>query len=240
MKTLQTQLDREKQKSKTLAAELTAAQKDTKRHKKAAETAAKDAKRSQAELSEAQRRIVENEARAVAAEAKLQDALHENDRLRIADDTLSLINENRRLAAELETANSDIKKYREAATAAEQALGKARVEFEKQLRLELESGFETEKSRLNKQIQTLTSQVRAQGKTPLISPEAASGLIAEFVSKLRGDGLRVRRGELRLKVAFGSTGEREGFVVPTAENRETLEGNLQEVVVGFDQAKKGD
>jgi chromosome segregation ATPase len=192
--------------------------------------------------AEAERHIAKSEARAEAAEAGLQDALRENDLLRTSDDTATLISENRRLATALEAANADLEKFRDAATEAKQALKHIRAEIEKQLRLELESGFQTQKNRLNSQVQTLTSQLRAQGKTPLLSPEAASGLVDEFVSKLRdgANGLRVRRGELRLKVAFGSTGELDGFVVPTAENSEALKGNLHEVVLEFDQADKED
>jgi chromosome segregation ATPase len=286
MKALQTQLEREKEKTKTLTAErtelkrqLTSTRKTFARLEKAAAAADKDAEKRREELVAAQqrhslssptvssmatrldklirergeiekaiksaqgdseRRIAAADARAKAAETKLQSALSENERLGRTDDSLALIAENRRLATELETANADNQKYRKAASDAEETLAKASAEIEKKLKLELENNFETEKNRLNKQIQTLNSQVQSQGKTPLLSAEAASGLVDDFVSKLRGgaSGLLMRRGELRLKVAFGSTGEHDGFVVPTAENSDALQGNIHELVVEFDQAEK--
>ena len=177
---------------------------------------------------------------AEAVEAEPENAPRENDPLRTEDDCLALIAENGRLASVLEAVNADLGKYQEAAEDAQQALERARPEIEKKLRLELERGFETQKSGLIKQIQTLTDQVETQGKTPLLSPEAASGLVDEFVSKLRGgaNGLLVRRGELRLKVAFGRAGESTGFVIPTAESSEALRASLHEVVLEFDQLGK--
>lgn len=188
----------------------------------------------------AERQIAEGESRAKAAETGLQKALKENDLLRTSDDTAALITENRRLATELDAAKADLGKFRDAVTEAQQALKESRADIEKKLRLELGKDFQAQKDRLASQVKTLTSQVKTQGKTPLLSPEAASGLIDDFVVKLRNgaNGLLVRRGELRLKVAFGSTGEHVGFVIPTAESSKEIQANLHEVVLDFDQAYK--
>lgn len=187
-----------------------------------------------------ERRIAECVASVEAVEAKLVNALRENDLLRRDDEGLALINENRKLATLLEILNADLNKTKEVAIDAKQNLEQARQEIEQRLRDELESGFRAEKDRLNAQIQTLTSQVNEQGKTPILSPETTSRLVDDMISKLRNgaNGILVRRGELRLKVAFGSTGEHSGFVIPTAESNETVKANLHEVILQFDQANQ--
>ena len=188
----------------------------------------------------AERQIAESKARAQAAESGLENALKEIDLLKKTDDTAGLIKENRRLATELEAAESDLHKFREAVVEAKETLKRSRAEIEKTLRLELGNEFKAEKDRLTSQVATLTSQLKTKGKTPFLNPDEASGLVDEFVSKLRkgANGLVVRRGELRLKVAFGSTGERVGFVVPTAESSKEVQAYLHEVVLGFDQLDK--
>ena len=88
-----------------------------------------------------ERRIAECVASVEAVEAKLVNALRENDLLRRDDEGLSLINENRKLATLLETLNADLNKTKEVAIDAKQNLEQARQEIEQRLRDELESGF---------------------------------------------------------------------------------------------------
>ena len=189
--------------------------------------------------ADSERKIAEEATRADLAEADLREALDRIEVLSVEDDTVSLIKENRRIAGELEIVMADFEKYREAALASESAIKQAREETEKNTRAELEEELGQINTRQEKQIKTLTSQLKAQGKTPLMSSESAANLVQSFVGRLRNGaaGLRVKDGEIRLKVAFGSVGKDTGFLIPTAENDGEFKDNLHEIVLRFDQAK---
>lgn len=189
--------------------------------------------------AEFERRTAEAETRAAKAEAALADSRKQIEVLQVIDDTAALIAENRRIAAQLESVMTDFETFRDAALKAEAAIKQAREETDKAVRAELEGQFAADRARLEKQVLTLTSQLQEQGKTPLISPESAARLVDDFVKRLREGlgGLRVKDGEIKLKVAFGQVGEHTGFVIPTAESDPELKENLHEVVLHFDQVK---
>ncbi len=189
--------------------------------------------------AESERRVAEAEARASKAEESLRESRRQIEALEVIDDTAALIAENRRIATQLKSVMADFETFRDAALKAEGAIKQAREETEKAVRAELERKFTADKARLEKQVVTLTSQVREQGKTPLISADSAASLVDTFVKSMREGlgGMRVKDGEIKLKVAFGQVGEHTGFVVPTAESDKELKENLHEVVLRFDQVK---
>ena len=196
-------------------------------------------KRLQEAQTESERRVAEAEARAIKAEEVLRESRRQIEVLEAIDDTAALIAENRRIAAHLESVMADFEPFRDAALKAEGAIKQAREETEQAVRAELEGKFAADKGRLEKQVLTLTRQVKEQGKTPLISPDSAANLVDTFIKKMRDGlgGLRVKDGEIKLKVAFGQVGDQTGFVIPTAESDKELKENLHEVVVRFDQLK---
>ena len=187
--------------------------------------------------AESDRRIAEATERAEKAEAALQESLAKIETLIAEDDAAALIAENRRMATELAAAKSDMLRAQEAAQEFQEAVSKAAEDAEKQVRAELEKAHSVEKTRLESQVQLLTSQLESSGKTPMISPESAAALMNSFVQRLgeSATGLRVTDGEIKLKVAFGAAGEQGGFLVPTVDSGPEIMGSLHEFVLRFDQ-----
>jgi hypothetical protein len=66
---------------------------------------------------------------------------------------------------------------------------------------------------------------------PVLGPEEAASLVARLVESVSSqfEGLAVRDGELRLNVAFEKSGQKEGFVIPTADSPPEVRENLHSV-----------
>jgi chromosome segregation ATPase len=221
---LETHLERTQARSETLTAE----RKELRRRLAAAE---KDVQRLQAAAGESQAALE-------AARAQAEDRSTEVEKLSKQID--ALIEENRRLAERLDGVTADVASYRDTAQGREEAVRKARQETEAALRAEFaadEHEWATERRRLEAQVASLERQVEEQGKVLHLPPERVADLVNGLVSQLRTSmsGMRLREGELRLRVGFAGTSEHAGFVVPTSDSGPEIRDSLHEVVFRFDR-----
>jgi multidrug efflux pump subunit AcrA (membrane-fusion protein) len=212
----------------TLKRNLATAEEDVERLK-ASEAAAREA---------AERAKAEADERIAAAEERIREASAGNEGL--SQQVEALIAENRRLAEQLEAAAADLEPFREVALGAEDALRKAREETRAQVRAEFaraEEQLRTDRRQLTAQVASLEQQVREQGKTVFVPPEKVADLVHELVGELRAGmpGMKLRDGEVKLKVGFAGVGEHAGFVVPTPDSGPEIADSLHEIVFRFDR-----
>jgi chromosome segregation ATPase len=207
------------------------------------ETALRDALAQMADLQkQIDIRIAESEQRTAELEKALAEAQKTIATLETGDATITeLVNENRRLAAQIEAINGDLAVVMTVADEAKAGLEAARVEAETRIRAELTGELErisSERDLLNKQLVTANLQLKDEGKTPILPADQVAVLINDLVGKMQTNlsGLLVREGEVKLKVAFGAVGETGGFVIPTTDSTPEMRENLQEVTFRFDRS----
>lgn len=187
-------------------------------------------------------RVTASEQRAQELEAALAEAQKTIGMLQTDDQTISqLVEQNRQLAAQIDTLTGDIAVVRETAKEAQAGLEAARAETEASVRAELADQIkklETQRDSLQSQLTTATKQLETEGKTPLLPADKVAEMINGLVEQMQTGigGLRIRDGEIRLKVGFGAVGETGGFVVPTTDSPPEIRENLQDVTFRFDRS----
>jgi outer membrane murein-binding lipoprotein Lpp len=224
-------------------AELEEARKELQDQLATGETALRDALAKIADLqAQIDTRAAEREKRILELEAALAEAQKTllaggADEQRISQ----LIEENRRLAAQIDIVTSDLDLMRVAAEEAKAGLDAARVETEARVRAQLTDqikAIQGQRDSLQTQLNIGRKQLAEQGKTPLLPADKVAEMLNGLVDKMQGGfgGLRIRDGEVKLKVGFGAVGDVGGFVIPTTDSTPELRENLQEVTFRFDRS----
>ena len=153
----------------------------------------------------------------------------------------SLIQENRKLAVRAGMVERDLALFREKAETAAKDIQLAR----KETAAELNTAHTAERKKLlgdqaqlQSELSLLTKQLEKKGKVPFLPPEKVAELMGDLVNRLGGQmpGMKMRTGEMKLKIAFGAAGDVSGFVVPTPDIGPEVKENLHEVTIRFDRA----
>jgi len=206
----------------------------------AANEAIKEATVKFRELKEqADMREAEHAAHIASLTAELVAARQELEELKKAGLAVEpLLAENQRLAALLDSADTETKALREVAATASQDIAAARAETDKAVRAELGgeiTRLTSQQAVLQSQLDTANLQLKEQGKTPVLPAEKVAGLVNDLVGRFQTNftGLRISEGELSLKVGFGAVGESGGFVIPTTDSTPEIRENLQEITLRF-------
>jgi chromosome segregation ATPase len=223
--------------------ELETARKDLQDQFATGETALRDALGRIGDLqNQIDTRVAESEKRIRELEAALAEAQKTLLTTEADDQKISqLIEEDRRLAAQIEIMTSDLDVMRVAAEEAKAGLGAARVETEARVRAELTDqikAVQDQRDSLQTQLNMVVKQLGEQGKTPLLPADKVAEMLNGLVDQMQGGfgGLRIREGEVKLKVGFGAVGDLGGFVIPTIDSPPELRENLQEVTFRFDRS----
>jgi chromosome segregation ATPase len=185
------------------------------------------------ERRELRRRVQAEERRAREAEKQV-----EQTDSRIGE----LVEENRALAARLEETDGELERLRGAADELRKRLdenergAREAEKGRKQLERDL-TRVERERDRLAERLKTAEAQVKSAGMAPLVPAKEAARLVEQLFDELGAgiEGMAVKDGELRLRVAFGRAGRSTGFVLPTSESPAEVRESLQEVVLRFDR-----
>lgn len=153
-----------------------------------------------------------------------------------------LVAENRRQAEQLHAVLTENESLRQLAArsatdrtkALEEVKAAAGVRKELERRVKL---LETENAKNDEALKNARAQLVAKELPLILSAEEISGLIDQLISRIGRNlqGLDVRDGELKLKVAFAAAGDVRGFVVPNAGASEQVTGPLHEVALRFQQ-----
>lgn len=153
-----------------------------------------------------------------------------------------LVAENRRQAEQLHAVVTENESLRQLAAqsatdrtkALEEAKAAVGVRRELERRVKL---LETEHARNDEALKNARAQLVAKEFPLILSADEISGLIDQLISRIGRNlqGLDVRDGELKLKVAFAAAGDVRGFVVPSAGASENVTGPLHEVALRFQQ-----
>ena len=176
----------------------------------------------------------------------LKICLREKNKLSLEKQALveredSLIQENRRLAERTATVDRDLVLFRDKAEKAVEDIQAARKETAAELnavhaaeRKELLG----EREQLQSELSLLTKQIEHKGKIPLLPPEKVANLLGDLVDQLGGQlpGMKMRTGEITLKVAFGAAGDVSGFLIPTPDADQKIKESLHELTISFDRA----
>jgi len=238
LKRLEAQLAKSTEEAKAAAAErrdltrrLNAVERAANKSAEAEASAKERLSETRSETRERVRAAEERAAEAVATAASLPDQVN------------ALVAENRRLAERLESVTADLTSLRKSTEGARAAADAARAEAKTATtaRTQAEAtvrGLQTERDGLASRLETATAQLKAEGKTPILPAAEAARQVGSLVDRLSAElpGLNVRDGEIRLKVAFGGTGDQTGFVIPTAESTPEVRETLHEVTLRFDQS----
>ncbi len=153
----------------------------------------------------------------------------------------ALIQENRKLADSLSKVDHDLELFRERAEKAAEAIQAAKQKITAELNAahaaELK-GLQGERAQLESELALLSQQLKQEGKVPLLPPEKVANLMGDLVDRLGGQmpGMKLRTGEMKLKVAFGAAGDISGFVVPTPDSKSEIKDSLHEVTFHFDRS----
>lgn len=165
---------------------------------------------------------------------------------KLTEQISQLLDENRKLAEKLEKISGDLPILREATINAGKAIEAAQKEaadtqqknslLEKRL-----AEASTSRDRLQAQVEILTTQLKEQGKTPLLPADKVAELLEQLISHLSSgvSGLTFAGGEIKLKIGFGAAGESSGFLVPTPDSGPEIREVLNEIVIRFDRALSG-
>jgi chromosome segregation ATPase len=178
-------------------------------------------------------------------EARLRAAQtddYEKQIQKLAEQVSQLLVENRVLAEKLEKISGDLPILQEATSKAAEVIETAQTEtttaqkkntiLENQL-VEASNARE----QLRAQVELLSTQLKEQGKTPLLSADQVAELLSQLINKLRSgaEGLNFVGGEIKLKVGFGGAGELSGFLIPTPDSGPEIREVLNEIVIHFDR-----
>jgi chromosome segregation ATPase len=184
-----------------------------------------------------ERRTLRAELRATQRAARA----NETEVAKLTQQVDALAIENQRLAEDLDNAKALLEPLDEAASSLRADLDVARSELAETARAR--DGLATHLDAVNRQLGDALERLRvadalAAGDPtqPVLPPAVVSNLIDGLVGNLRGaiPGMRLRDGELRLKVGFGSVGDTPGFVVPTADAPPEMRDLLHEVTMRFE------
>jgi predicted RNase H-like nuclease (RuvC/YqgF family) len=180
-------------------------------------------------------------ARATAAERAARSAE------RAVSDTdnrlTALLEENARLATQLEERAADgeqlrsaAEKLREELDASAKSLDEVRSETSRLT--ESLAKAESERDQVTERLKLADAQLKTEAKTPILPAKDVARLIDGFVGELGTNlsGMAVREGEIKLQVAFGKVGTSTGFVVPSADSPPEVRKDLHEVSIRFDRA----
>ena len=181
----------------------------------------------------------ETEQRLKACEKENKQLSQEKQKL--AERESFLIQENRRLAESTHTVKRDLELFREKAEKAARDIQIARKETAVELNAKHAAErkkLRGEQAKLQSELSLATKQLKKEGKVPLLPPEKVADLMGDLVNRLGGQipGMKMRTGEMKLKVAFGAAGDVSGFVVPTPDTGPDVKENLHEVTIRFDRA----
>lgn len=208
---------------------LKAAEEENKRLARATKDAEKELEKAAKEKEAIQR----------AADEKLKQA--ETKAAQTLDQVEPLLEENRRLAAGLDELTDEVKQVRELAAGLKRDFDKVAADLKtaSAARKELAENMkavEKERTVLQSRIDLAEQQLTAQGKVTVLPPAEVARLTHDLVGQLQGGlgMLKIRQGELRLKVAFAGAGKITGMVVPTADSDPKLKDSLQEITFQFD------
>jgi chromosome segregation ATPase len=153
----------------------------------------------------------------------------------------ALVEENRRLAEQLDRALTDLEPLSRAGEEARQAAEAARAEAKdatdaRERIEEATHALEDERDRFRARAETAVAQLEQEGQPVILPTEEVRRIVAELVNDLRGNltGLSVREGEVKLKVAFGGAGEHGGFILPTLESGPEIRDVLSELTLRFE------
>lgn len=207
----------------------------------AAETIKEATQKFQELKEQMDRREAEQAAKLASVSAELAKALEALEDLKLTGTAIEpLLAENQRLAALVSAGETEAKALREVAAAASADIAAARAETDKAVRAELGAEITrltTQQAALQTRLDTATTQLKQEGKTPVLPAEQVAGLVNELVGHFQTNfkGLQIRDGELALKVGFGAVGESGGFVIPTTDSTPEIRENLQEITLRFDR-----
>ncbi|MEY2560925.1 MAG: hypothetical protein QOG51_1340 [Verrucomicrobiota bacterium] len=199
-------------------------------------------KETEKQLEKLRKELGAREARLQATQEKLKEA---DARIAGAKDQVApLLEENCRLAASLEQVTVEVEQLRklgaqlrgdlDKATAEANSANAARKEVTDRAR-----ALEKERTSLQSRLDFVDQQLTSQGKVAILPASEVAKMTDELVSQLQVGfgGLRVRDGELKLKVAFAGAGKKAGFIVPTTESDPKLKESLQELTIRFDKSE---
>ena len=179
-------------------------------------------------------------ARATVAERAVRSA--ERAASEIDNRLTALLEENARLATQLEESAADgeqlrtaAEKLREEVDASAKSLDEARSETSRLT--ESLAKAESERDQVAERLKIADAQLKTEAKTPILPAKDVARLIDGFVGELGTNlsGMAVREGEIKLQVAFGKVGSSTGFVVPSADSPPEVRKDLHEVSIRFDR-----
>ena len=133
----------------------------------------------------------------------------------------ALLEENARLATQLEEAAADgeqlrtaAEKLREEVDASAKSLDEARSETSRLT--ESLAKAESERDQVAERLKIADAQLKTEAKTPILPAKDVARLIDGFVGELGTNlsGMAVREGEIKLQVAFGKVGVVDGIRRP--------------------------
>jgi len=150
-----------------------------------------------------------------------------------------LIEENRRLASQIEATTRDLLTMQQAAKEAKDGLQSVREETSAQIRSEVAGQLATmqqQRESLQKQLDLATQQLSAEGKSPVLPAERVAEMLTGLINQMQGGmpGLSIQTGELKLRVGLDAVGSDVGFVIPSIDSPEELRERLQEVILRFE------
>ncbi|MBK8025377.1 MAG: hypothetical protein IPK19_29295 [Chloroflexi bacterium] len=210
----------------------------------AGETALRSALEQLANLQQQiETRLKESQERIAALEKALAET-EEALRIAQADDDEQigkLIEENRVLGAQLASLTGDMKLMQDAAEEANARVETVKIETEARVRAELAPQIEAlqnERGMLQTQLDLATKQLQTEGKTVLLPADKVVEMLNDLVNRFQSRllGLRIRDGEMKLRVGFGAVEESGGFVIPTTDSPPELRENFQEITFRFDRS----
>ncbi len=151
-----------------------------------------------------------------------------------------LVEENRRLAVQVESMRGDLSASQGAAAEAKARLDAVRAETERRVRAELAaelSAARAERDSLRVQLNTAVKQLGTEGKSPVVPADRVAEMLKDLLDRMQGglEGLRVHEGEVKLRVGIEAVGDGVGFVIPSADSPPELGEHLQEVTLRFDR-----
>ena len=201
-------------------------------------------KESEQELEKLRKELEARDTRLRATEEKLKET--EAKVAAAKEQVTPLLEENRRLAAGLDQVTVEVEQLRKLGANLRRDLDKTSAEANSanEARKELTDHVRTlekERTSLQARLDFVEQQLASQGKVPILPASEVAKLTDDLVSQIQDSfgGVRVRAGELKLKVAFAGTGKKAGFVVPTTESDPKLKDSLQELTIRFDKSEAG-
>jgi chromosome segregation ATPase len=205
-------------------------------------TAEDEGKRSTASLKQAEKELEARDAHIRELENNLKKA--EATIAPTNDQLTALLEENRRLAADFDQVTKEVNQVRELGIGLRRELeatiaeAKSATEARQDLVNRLQT-LDRERTNLQARLDLASQQLTSQGKIPILPASEVAKLTGDLVAQIQGgfEGLRVRDGELKLKIALAGIDKKTGFVVPTIDSDPKTKESLQELTIRFDKNK---